>query len=141
VVGVDKISMYPSGALSKTNFGSFYTLNAENVTALELDCIITWTFANDTISTLEGLGFPVIAYNPTSMSDTMRVIKSIGNATGKSGAADYLVDQMQQRIDAVTDKVAGMSPEEKVKAYFRLRSRKTTGPGCSSMNSYPRLEG
>jgi iron complex transport system substrate-binding protein len=129
VVGVDKTSSYPAGALSKTNVGSFYTLNAENVTALEPDCIITWTFATSTISTLEGLGFPVIAYNPTSISDTMRVIKSIGNATGKSSAANDVVDLMQQRVDDITDKVAGISQENKLKVYFELRSGKTTGPG------------
>ena len=129
VVGVDKTSMYPAGALSKTNVGSFYTLNAENVTALEPDCIITWSFATSTISTLEGLGFPVIAYNPTSLSDTMRVIKSMGNATGKSAEANALVDQMQLRIDAVTENVSGISLGDRVKAYFELRSGKTTGPG------------
>ena len=128
VVGVDKTSTYPAGALSKTNVGSFYTLNAENVTALEPDCIITWTFATDTISTLEGLGFPVIAYYPTSISDTMRVIRSIGNVTGKTSAANDLVTQMQQSIDVVTAKVAGISQENKPKVYFELRSGKTTGP-------------
>jgi iron complex transport system substrate-binding protein len=130
VVGVDKTSTYPAGALSKTNVGSFYTLNAENVTALEPDCVITWTFATSTISTLEGLGFPVIAYNPTSISDTMRVIKSIGNATGKSSAANDVVDLMQQRIDGITDKVAGISQENKLKVYFELRNGKTAGPGA-----------
>jgi iron complex transport system substrate-binding protein len=130
VVGVDKTSTYPAGALSKTNVGSFYTLNAENVTALEPDCVITWTFATSTISTLEGLGFPVIAYNPTSISDTMRVIKSIGNVTGKSSAANDVVDLMQQRIDGITDKVAGISQENKLKVYFELRNGKTAGPGA-----------
>jgi iron complex transport system substrate-binding protein len=130
VVGVDKTSTYPAGALSKTNVGSFYTLNAENVTALEPDCVITWTFATSTISTLEGLGFPVIAYNPTSISDTMRVIRSIGNATGKSSAANDVVDLMQQRIDGITDKVAGISQENKLKVYFELRNSKTAGPGA-----------
>jgi iron complex transport system substrate-binding protein len=130
VVGVDKTSTYPAGALSKTNVGSFYTLNAENVTALEPDCVITWTFATSTISTLEGLGFPVIAYNPTSISDTMRVIKSIGNVTGKSSAANDVVDLMQQRIDGITDKVAGISQENKLKVYFELRNSKTAGPGA-----------
>ena len=129
VVGVDKTSTYPAGALSKTNVGSFYTLNAENVTALEPDCIITWTFATSTISTLEDLGFPVIAYNPTSISDTMRVIKSIGNATGKSDAANALVVELQQRVDAITEKVASISQENKPKVYFELRSGKTSGPG------------
>jgi iron complex transport system substrate-binding protein len=129
VVGVDKTSTYPSGALSKTNVGSFYTLNAENVTILEPDCVITWTFATNTISTLEGLGMPVIAYNPTSISDTMRVIRSIGNVTGKTVAANDVVSQMQLRVDAVTEKVAGISQEDKLRAYFELRSGKTTGPG------------
>lgn len=128
VVGVDKTSTYPAGALSKTNVGSFYTLNADNVTALEPDRVITWTFATSTISTLEGLGFPVIAYNPTSISDTMRVIKSIGNAIGKSSAANDVVDLMQQRIDGITGKVAGISQENKLKVYFELRNGKTAVP-------------
>ena len=129
VVGVDKTSMYPAGALSKTNVGSFYTLNAENVTALEPDCVITWTFATSTVSTLEGLGIPVIAYNPTSISDTMRVIKSIGNATGKSDAANSLVGEMQDRVDAVIETVSGVNQEDKPQVYFELRSGKTVGPG------------
>jgi iron complex transport system substrate-binding protein len=130
VVGVDKTSTYPSGALSKTNVGSFYTLNAENVTILEPDCVITWTFATNTISTLEGLGIPVIAYNPTSISDTMRVIESIGNATGKSSAAVNLVNQMEDKVEAVTSKLSGINPEMKPKAYFELRNGKTVGPGA-----------
>ena len=130
VVGVDKTSTYPSGALSKANVGSFYTLNAENVTILEPDCVITWTFATNTISTLEGLGIPVIAYNPTSISDTMRVIESMGNATGKSSAAVNLVNQMQDKVEAVTSKLSGINPEMKPKAYFELRNGKTVGPGA-----------
>jgi iron complex transport system substrate-binding protein len=129
VVGVDQTSTYPAGAKLKPNVGSFYTLNAENVTALDPDCVITWTFATSTISTLEELHIPVIAYYPTSISDTMRVIKSIGNATGKSDAANNLVAELQQRVDAVTAKVAGISQENKPKVYFELRSGKTTGPG------------
>jgi iron complex transport system substrate-binding protein len=77
---------------------------------------------------LEGLGLPVIAYNRTSISDTMRVIKFIGNAIGKSSAANDVVDLMQQRIDGITGKVAGISQENKLKVYFELRNGKTAVP-------------
>ncbi len=132
VVGVDKYSDYPEEALNKTNVGSWYSADAEAVMALEPDLIVTWSFATDTISALEGLDIPVLAYYPGSISEIMEVIQSLGNATGHQEEATDVVDDMQSTVDYVKETVQDLSEEEKPKVYFELRNGKSVGPGSIS---------
>lgn len=129
VVGVDMYSDYPLAALNKTNVGSGYTLNPEAVMALDPDCVIIWSYCTESITTLEGLDVPVLAFYPGSVDDIMAVINCLGEVTGKTSEAGNLVSGMQQIIDGISDALQNLTQEERPKVYFELKSGKTVGSG------------
>jgi cobalamin transport system substrate-binding protein len=129
LIGVDSSSKYPVEVSEKTNVGSFYTLNLEAVLATDPDCVVTWTFATSTISALEANGLKVVCYNPGSVAGVMSVINSIGNLTGHEDGAAGLVDNMQARLKAVEQRVAGIPEDQWPSVYFELRSTKSVGQG------------
>lgn len=129
LAGVDSSSKYPAEVSEKTNVGSFYTLNLEAVLAANPDCIVTWTFATSTISTLESNGLKVVCYNPGSVAGVMSVIYSIGNLTAHEQEAKGLVADMQSRLRAVEERVSAIPEDQRPEVYFELRSTKSAGPG------------
>jgi len=129
VVGVDKYSDYPPAALNKTNVGSGYTINPEAVMALDPDCVIIWSYCTESITTLEGLDVPVLAFYPGSVDDIMAVIDCLGEVTGKTSEAGNLVSGMRQIIDGISDALQNLTQEERPKVYFELKSGKTVGSG------------
>jgi iron complex transport system substrate-binding protein len=129
IVGVDSSSKYPAEVSQKINVGSFYTVNTEAVLAANPDCVVTWSFATTTISTLESNGMKVVCYNPGSVNGVFRVINSLGNLTGHQSDAISLVQDMRARIHAVELKVAGVPESQRPQVYFELRSGKSVGPG------------
>lgn len=129
LAGVDSSSKYPVEVSEKTNVGSFYTLNLEAVLAANPDCIVTWTFATSTISTLEANGMKVVCYNPGSVAGVISVIDSIGNLTAHEREAKELVGNMQSRLRAVEERVSAIPEDQRPGVYFELRSTKSAGPG------------
>jgi iron complex transport system substrate-binding protein len=130
LVGVDSSSKYPAEVSEKTNIGSFYTLtNLEAILALNPDCVVTWTFATTTVSTLEAKGLKVVCYNPGSVNGVVSVINSIGNLTAHEQGAKVLVNDIRSRLDAVEQRVANIPDEQRPSVYFELRSYKSAGPG------------
>ncbi len=129
LIGVDSSSKYPAEVSQKTNVGSFYTLNLEAVLATNPDCIVTWTFATATVSTLEAKGLNVVCYNPGSVSGVLSVINSIGNLTAHESGAKGLIDSMESRFEAVSQRVASIPVEQRPDVYFELRSTKSVGMG------------
>jgi iron complex transport system substrate-binding protein len=109
--------------------GSFYTLNLEAVLVTAPDCIVTWTFATNTINTLEANGLKVVCYNPGSVDGVVSVINSIGNLTAHERESKGLVDSIHTRLKAVEQRVASIPEDQRPKVYFELRSSKSVGPG------------
>jgi iron complex transport system substrate-binding protein len=101
LIGVDSSSKYPAEVSEKINVGSFYTLNLEAVLVTAPDCIVTWTFATNTINTLEANGLKVVCYNPGSVDGVVSVINSIGNLTAHERESKGLVDSIHTRLKAV----------------------------------------
>lgn len=129
IIGVDSSSKYPAEVSGKTNVGSFFTINLEAVLATNPDCIVTWTFATTTVSTLESHGLKVVCYYPGSVSGVMDVIASLGELTGRKAQARELTDNMNMRLDAVKARVAAVPVDQRPDVYFELRSTKSVGPG------------
>ncbi len=129
LIGVDSSSKYPAEVSEKINVGSFYTLNLEAVLVTAPDCIVTWTFATNTINTLEANGLKVVCYNPGSVDGVVSVINSIGNLTAHERESKGLVDNIHTRLKAVEQRVASIPEDQRPKVYFELRSSKSVGPG------------
>jgi iron complex transport system substrate-binding protein len=129
IAGVDATSKYPTAVSNKTNIGSAYTLNLENVTMLQPDLIIMWKSYTGSVTALTNLNMTVIAFDPQSVSDVEKMINTLGNVTGKTREANAVVTDMQTRVAAVELKLANVTSRPNVYMELLSSGGKSPGPG------------
>jgi len=118
VVGVTDYCDYPPEALAKESIGGPWTPNVEKIVALTPDLILAADINPiDVINTLEDLGLTVFGIEATDLEDLLDDIRTVGQITDKEAAANALTTDMQNRINAVTDKTAGLFLEQKPKIF------------------------
>lgn len=121
VVGVTDYCDYPYNfkawieAGNMTSVGGFQDTNVEVIASLNPDLILaTGGIQKETVEALRDLGYKVLVLDPDNIDGVLRNIALVGNATGKRAEATALVNNMRSRIDAVANKVAGVTSKPKV---------------------------
>jgi iron complex transport system substrate-binding protein len=132
VIGVDSTSTYPANVTNKTNIGSAYYVNMENVTMLHPDLVIMWTFYTQTYQQLKNLDIPVLAFNPTSIADIETMLVKLGIATGKTSQASDVVASMGTQIASV-ESALSKAKVSTPSVYLQLRSG--SSPGTASITN------
>ena len=118
VVGVTKFCDYPPEVKEKPNIGGFSTPNLEEIVALSPDLVIAAPRHEDEIiPQLEEKGLTVLVLNPKTFDSILSAIRLIGEVT-ENDRAGQLVAEMESRIKAVTDKVSGLTEEEKPRVFY-----------------------
>lgn len=116
VVAVDDQSTYPEDAPVSDLSG--FSPNVEAIVAYDPDLVVISFDPGDLISSLDGLGIPVILQPAaTTFDDVYTQIEQLGAATGHIGDAAALVANMQQAIDAA---VAGAPDDVNLTYYHEL---------------------
>lgn len=115
VVGVTEYCNYPEEALTKQTVGGYSTINVEKIVTANPDII----FANplngqENIDSLRQLGYKVIVIQSDSVEGTYDAIRMIGTCTGTTAEADSIISDMKIRIQAITDKLEGVTEKPTV---------------------------
>ena len=106
VVGVDENTDFPPEAAAKTKLSGFEP-SVERIAALEPDLVIIFFDPGGLEEALEGLGIPVLfLMTPASIQGVFDQIELLGRATGHLEEAGALIADMQDGIDAITEKLA-----------------------------------
>ncbi|AGN26630.1 hypothetical protein A3206_05790 [Candidatus Methanomassiliicoccus intestinalis] len=134
IVGLDGTSyknLENAKELNIVDLGAVSSINLESLKTINPDCIFIWSFpsyvATDGIITnLENNGFKVVALYPSSVDSTMQSISTISKIIGSDEAIEKSAD-LQNRIDAISAKVANIPEDERVKVYLQLQSGNTVG--------------
>lgn len=135
VVGVTKYCDYPAEALEKPNVGGFSTPNIEEIVALSPDLVVAAArHEEEIIPQLEEKGIAVLALEPKTLDSVLEAITLIGSITG-TDEASTLVASMENRIEAVTDKVSGLSEEEKPRVFYLTWHDPLKTSGAGSINN------
>ena len=132
VVAVTNYCDYPAGAADKPSIGGFSTPNIEEIIALSPDLVLATSRHEDQIiPQLEDKGITVFALNPETLDDVLASIALTGRITGAKANAAELVGEIQQRINTVTDKTAGLPLEQRPSTFYVLwhDPLKTAGSG------------
>jgi iron complex transport system substrate-binding protein len=105
VVAVDDFSNYPEGT-PMTDLSGFEP-NVEAITTYEPDLVVLSFDANDVVAGLERVDVPVLEYPAaTSLEESYDQITQLGTATGHSGEAADVVQDMRADIDDLADQAA-----------------------------------
>ena len=132
VVAVTDYCNYPPEAIDKPSIGGFSTPNIEEIIALSPDLVLATSRHEDQIiPQLEDKGITVFALNPETLDDVLASIALTGRITGAKANAAELVGEIQQRINTVTDKTAGLPLEQRPSTFYVLwhDPLKTAGSG------------
>lgn len=134
VVGDTKYCNYPPEADALPEIGGYSakSISVEAVVGLKPDLVIAGTASQKTVvESLEKLGVPVIALAPGSVDAVYESITQIGAITGHGEQAATTVAEMQQRISAVTAKVATLPAEKRPTVFWEVFDDPltTSGPG------------
>ena len=107
VVGVTDYCNYPAEATEKPKVGGYATVNIEQVITARPDLVVAaYGNTEETIERMRGLGLTVVALKPDSVDGTLRDIRLVGKATGAEKEAASLAGGIEDRIEAVREKMA-----------------------------------
>jgi len=112
IVGVDRYSDYPEAARKVEKVGTFVSPNLEKIILLKPDYILLHTDVNkDMRDYLEGLGINIIKISPNSLEEICDSINMLGVIFNMEGPASFIVEDIRERIKAVSQKIEGDRPK------------------------------
>ena len=127
LVGRDDFSDFPAEAAEVASIGDAFNVNLELLAGLEPD-LVYLTF-DTPIPAIEGIGLQVLyLYTPDDLGAVLEQVQTIGRIVDASERVDALVASMKARIEAVTEKLAGL--EQGPRVFYEIDPLLyTVGPG------------
>ncbi len=109
LVGVTDFCDYPPEAKRKPHVGGMLSPNLETLVTLKPDLVVATRSGNteETFDQLKRLGIPVYLADPTTVSEVLRLVSNLGELTGHRDGAAAVDKDIERRIEAVRDRVAG----------------------------------
>ena len=119
IVGVTQYSDYPPEATTKPSVGAYDNPNIETIISMQPDLILaTDAQSQEIYNQLESHGLTVVAIVPHNISEVLDTITLIGKITGQDSQAADLVNNMQTRINAITDKTKSLTEAQKPRTFY-----------------------
>jgi iron complex transport system substrate-binding protein len=119
IVGTTDYCDYPEAAKAKPRVAGYTTPDIEKLVSLEPDLILAEAIHEERLlPALEKLGLTVIVMSAKSIDTVLQDITLLGQINGKSKVAAQLVNDLTQRIEAVTSKTEGLSPKERLRVLY-----------------------
>jgi len=114
VVGVTNFCNYPAEVEGKERVGGLFDLNAEKVLALEPDVVLSGQMkgAQEVLQALETAGVTVVVFDPATMDDISRVIRSVAKLTGVEQEGETLAGEIAAGREAMAKQVAAAGAEK-----------------------------
>lgn len=121
VVGVSTFCNYPEQAKDKTKVGDFSHPNIEKILSLKPDYIFcTGLEQAPVIARLKQLNLKVYVADPVNMEELFGTIREIGIITHKAPPALWLIEQMKNKIKAVTAKAGLIPAQQRIKVFVEI---------------------
>jgi iron complex transport system substrate-binding protein len=110
IVGVSEYSDYPPEAAGLPEVGSYIKPNLEAIVALKPDLVIATADGEKRveINRLAALGIAVYIINPRTIAGVVATVREIGRLTGRGNKAEDTARAMEERIERVRARVAGL---------------------------------
>ncbi len=115
LVGVTSFCDYPAEAQNIAKIGDTINPNMETIIALKPQIVFVSTASQiETFTkTLEGQNINVFVTNPNDFEGVLRNLRQLGDVLGTPANAEKLIADLQNRVNAVTEKVKNQ-PKTKV---------------------------
>jgi len=121
IAGVTEYCDYPEAAKEKPKVGGFSTVDLEKIVEIQPDLVLAGNIhEEEVIPALERLGFPVITIDPKTIGEVAEAVTLVGKATGREEEASQLTDDMNKRVEAVTEKTLALAEDQKPQVLYIL---------------------
>ena len=124
VVGLTQYCNYPPEASTRRALIGGFSANSisiEKILTLQPDLVVSAGSSHRTvIEALEQINVPVLALDAQNLDGIYKNILMVGQVTGHDTQAQTLVDQMKQRVAAVSDKVKTTPAQERPRVFYEV---------------------
>ncbi len=119
LVGRTDYCDYPPQVIDKPSVGGFSNPSIEQIIALAPDLVLGASIHEDqVIPQLEEKGIKVLVLEPKTIDQVLQAFTLVGDITGAKEAAKELVDNMQQRVNIIDDKVNKLTASQKPGVFY-----------------------
>jgi iron complex transport system substrate-binding protein len=133
VVGVTEACDYPDEAKEKPKVAGYFSANLEAV--LDKDPDIVFADGHDPVEQqIEEQGIPLVVLQPADIEGIFRNIELIGDLMNEEREAAELVDELQQRLDAVVARTT--TAVTKPTVFFEIDASDETKPWTVGPESF-----
>ncbi len=123
VVGRTDYCNYPKEALALPSIGGFSAeaISLETIISLEPDLVIGGSiYQAEVIKALTDAGVPAFVSQPANLAEIKDSLGLIGKITGHADEAAASADEMQARIDAVTEAVSAVPADQRPTVFYEV---------------------
>lgn len=137
IAGREEFSTYPPAAQEIPSIGSLFgSLPAEAILALEPDLVIAPEIISpEQLAALEGLGLTVYYQtNPTTFDELYQNLRELAVLTGRESAAESLVADLAERVQAAQSAIAGQ--EARPRVFYELDATDPENPYTTGAGTF-----
>ncbi len=110
IAGVSIHCNFPEKAKTKTQVGSYISLDLERIVSIKPDLIIATGAGNtrDMVERLEKLGFPTYVLFPKNFNDILQSIRHLGQVVNRENEAKRMIQEMESRRQRIIELTRGL---------------------------------
>ena len=109
LVGVSNYDRFPKEVESLPRVGGLLDPNVERVLSLKPDLVIAYDTQTDLKQQLERAGVPFYNYSHQGLRDITATMRQLGARVGAAAAADAAATRIEQQLEAIRTRVAGLA--------------------------------
>ncbi len=148
IVGVSKYAKknplvtvaYPN-ITNKPSPGSSFSVNIEELSALNPDLVVIWPYKKDVVEEIETIGIPVVEVKLYSINDIYRLVWMIGSILDERERARELVDSMNSLIGFVEERVSKIPFNSRARVLYLWSKPTKVQGGKGTVNDFIELAG
>ncbi len=129
------------GVKNLTSPGSSWSMNVEQLSALNPDVVFIWPYKPDIVKEIENLGIPVVKVQLYSYNDILRLIWLFGAVYDKQDRAYEIVSDMNGIVKLVQDRVKSIPEDKRVKVLYLWSKPTKVQGGKGTVNDFIVLAG
>ena len=115
IVGISGYTVRPPEARSKPKVSAFINARFEKIEALKPDLVLTFSdLQSDIAAELIKRGYHVVAFNQRSITEILRMIRTVGGLIGCQDRAESLVQTLVRGLDEIGQRAAALPRRPRV---------------------------
>ncbi|GEN46120.1 ABC transporter substrate-binding protein [Alkalibacillus haloalkaliphilus] len=141
VVGVSEWADYPEEVFEVEETVGDMNLNIEKIVELEPDVVIADLNNADDLEAMRSAGLNVVTLGSQSLEGVYEDIELVGQATGQTEQAEQIVNEMEMKVEEVTQAVNEVPEEERKSVWMEVGPELYSGGEGSFLHELITLAG